>query len=384
MTGLYLHVPFCQAICSYCNFNRGLFDPDLKPRYVAALGRELREAGDGRDVDTIFFGGGTPSLLDPSDIASILDACRVAYRVTSTAEITLETNPETATQDRLAGFLDAGVNRLSFGAQSFDNGQLQRLGRLHDAGRIDASVEAARRAGCRNLSLDLMFWLPGQSRESWLASVARATALAPEHLSLYLLELYPNAPLKESMARGGQAGAIGGAGAGAWTQASDDDAADMYLLGLERLDGAGFEQYEISNVCRPGFESRHNLKYWSAGAWRGFGCGAHSTLDGHRWQNVAGTLDYIERIEGGRPVDLGRRAIDPPARVQEALFTGLRLTRGIDGSEFAETFGIEPWARYGEELRDAVDAGLVWRDGTRFGLSRPGMLMANDVLSVFV
>jgi oxygen-independent coproporphyrinogen-3 oxidase len=387
MTGLYLHIPFCQAICSYCNFNRGLFDPAVKPRYVSALDREVREAGDGRPVDTIFFGGGTPSLLDPADIARVISTCRRAYEVSPSAEITLETNPETATRDRLAGFLDAGVNRFSFGAQSFDDAQLQRLGRIHDAGRIAASVEAARLAGCTNLSLDLMFWLPGQSRESWLASVAQAAALEPEHLSLYLLELYPNAPLKDAMARAMSPESVArmtGPEAAAWAQASDDDAAEMYLMGLERLDAAGYHQYEISNVARPGFESRHNLKYWTSGTWRGFGCGAHSTVGGRRWQNVAGTVDYIDRIEAGQRVDIGMRTIVPAAAVEEALFTGLRLSCGVDGSEFAEIHGVEPWQRYGEQLKDAVDAGLVWRQGSRFGLSRAGMLMANEVLAVFV
>ncbi len=387
MTGLYLHIPFCHAICSYCNFNRGLFDARLKPRYVEALQREIREAGDRGSVDTIFFGGGTPSLLDPADIASILAACRSAYDVSPSAEITLETNPETVTADRVAGFLEAGVNRLSFGAQSFDDVQLKRLGRIHDSGRIVASVEAARDAGCTNLSLDLMFWLPGQSRESWLESIAQAILLAPEHLSLYLLELYPNAPIKEAMVRATSSGAVTGAGgpeAAAWAQASDDDAADMYLLGLERLDQAGYQQYEISNVCMPGFESHHNLKYWTSGAWQGFGCGAHSTVGNRRWQNVAGTVDYIERIECGSRVDIGSRVIEAEARVEEALFTGLRLTRGINGAEFAERYGIDPWQRYGEQLKDSVDAGLVWREGERFGLSRPGMLLANEILTAFV
>lgn len=384
MLGLYLHIPFCQAICSYCNFNRGLYDAGLEARYVPALAREIREAGDGRAADTIFFGGGTPSLLDPVDVGLILEACRAGYRVAPDAEITLETNPETVTVERLAAFRQAGVTRLSFGAQSFDNDQLIRLGRIHDADRIGTAVAAARHAGFDNVSLDLMFWLPGQTRPSWRQSVDRAVALEPDHVSLYLLELYPNAPLKEAMARVRGAPGAGAADSSAWIQASDDEAADMYLEGLEQLSAAGYDQYEISNVSRPGFESRHNLKYWTGQEWRGFGCGAHSTMDRRRWQNVAGTVDYVERIEQGRSVAMQAHAVDGRARIEEALFTGLRLTAGIDRRAFAEKYGLDPWADYGERLSDALEAGLVWRRADSFGLTRQGMLMANEILSVFV
>jgi oxygen-independent coproporphyrinogen-3 oxidase len=384
MLGLYLHIPFCQAICSYCNFNRGLYDTELKARYVPALTREIREAGDGRDADTIFFGGGTPSLLDPIDIGQILAACRDGYRVSRDAEITLETNPETATVERLTAFRQAGVTRVSFGAQSFDNDQLIRLGRIHDADRIGTAVGAARGAGFDNVSLDLMFWLPGQTRPSWLESVDRAVALEPEHVSLYLLELYPNAPLKEAMARVRGPSGSGGSDQSDWAQAPDDEAADMYLDGLEWLSVAGYDQYEVSNVSRPGLESRHNLKYWTGGEWRGFGCGAHSTVDRRRWQNVAGTVDYVERIEQGRSVGIQAHAVDGKARIEEALFTGLRLTAGIDCRAFAAKYGLDPWADYGERLSEALEAGLVWRRADSFGLTRPGMLMANEILSVFV
>lgn len=384
MLGLYLHVPFCQAICTYCNFNRGLYEADLKNRYVPALEREIREAGDGRQVDTVFFGGGTPSLLEPDEIGRIILACSDAYGLKQDTEITLETNPETVTVDRLSAFRAAGVNRISFGAQSFDNEQLSRLGRIHDADRIDAAVDAARQAGFDNLSLDLMFWLPGQTPSSWLASVDRAIALSPEHLSLYLLELYPNAPLKEAMARVRPPAGVAGGALSAWGQASDDEAADMYLDGLARLEAAGYRQYEISNVARPGRESRHNLKYWTAGEWRGFGCGAHSTMDCQRWQNVSATIDYLERIEQGVSVAILSQTLDHQARVEEALFTGLRLVDGIDSQAFAQKYGLDPWAHYGEKLTDALAAGLVWRRAGRFGLTREGMLLANEILSVFV
>ncbi len=371
MLGLYLHIPFCSAICNYCNFNRGLLDEALKRRYVDALEREIRSAPR-RAADTIFFGGGTPSLLDPSEIARLLKACREAFDLAEDAEITLETNPETATPERLAAFRDAGINRLSFGVQSFDDDELKRLGRIHSSARAVEVIEAAKQTGFTSVSFDLMLWLPAQSPASWHRTIDRALSLAPDHLSLYLLELYPNAPLKEDMARAG------------WSLAPDDDAADMYLEGLARLEDAGLSQYEISNVARPGHQSRHNLKYWQAGDWFGFGCGAHSTVDGRRWKNVSSTSEYVDRVSAGQSVSGHVETLTPAARVEEALFTGLRLNEGIDEVQFARRFGLEPWTRYGADLDPFVQSEQVWRKNGRFGLTREGMLVANEILSVFV
>ena len=199
--GLYLHIPFCQSICSYCNFNRGLLEPALKQRYVDALEREIRQSplmfsdqGPPREADTIFFGGGTPSLLDPDEIARLIKACRDTYVVDPHAEITLETNPETASAERLAAFKTAGVTRLSFGVQSFNDAELARLGRIHSAERAKAAVRTANASGFDSVSFDLMFWLPGQSLSSLIKTIEDAIALQPDHLSLYLPELYPNAP----------------------------------------------------------------------------------------------------------------------------------------------------------------------------------------------
>jgi len=385
MLGLYLHVPFCASICAYCNFNRGLLDDALKTRYLAAFEREIRlgaRDGDG-PADTIFFGGGTPSLLAPDEIARLVRACRETWTVPADAEITLETNPETATPSRLAAFRDAGINRISFGVQSFDDEELGRLGRTHSSARAADAVRDARRAGFDNLSFDLMFWLPGQTPESWRRTVESAIDLAPDHLSLYLLELYPNAPLKESMARLRSSGATARQ-AMSWQQSSDDEAADMYVEALERLERAGLEQYEISNVARPGYRSRHNVKYWQGGEWLGFGCGAHTTARGRRWRNVSATVDYCDRLEAGRPVTLDDRALDVGERVEEALFTGLRMTDGIDGRNFAARYGVDPWSRYGDALSPFVADGFVWRRAAAFGLTRKGMLVANEILATFV
>jgi oxygen-independent coproporphyrinogen III oxidase len=372
MLGLYLHVPFCSSICNYCNFNRGLFEPGLKNRYVGALAREIAAAGHGEPVDSIFFGGGTPSLLDPAEIGELIAASRGAFAVTPGAEITLETNPETSSPERMRGFHAAGVNRISFGVQSFREPELKRLGRVHSAERARAAVREARGAGFDNISLDLMMWLPQQTVADWRESVDALIEVSPEHASLYLLELYPNAPLKEDMARAG------------WSLAPDDDAAEMYLWSLGRLDEAGYTQYEISNVARKGFRSRHNLKYWQDGEWLGFGCGAHSTRAGERWKNVTSTEEYISRLEAGQSVVADRRVLARDTQLEEALFTGLRLSEGIDLDDVGRRYKVDVWRRYGDALRPSLEAGLAVREGARLRLTRDGMLLANEVLSVFV
>ena len=370
--GLYVHIPFCSAICNYCNFNRGLFDAALKERYVAALLREIASKGDGSATDTIFFGGGTPSLLEPSEIAAIVAACRAAFVVTADVEITLEANPETVTPGRLAGFRAAGVNRLSYGVQSFRDDELQRLTRLHSASRAADAFGMARAAGFDNMSLDLMMWLPEQSIAQWLESVDALIALSPDHASLYILELYPNAPLREAMARS------------RWSLAPDDDAAEMYLEAMARLDRAGYGQYEISNVARAGRESRHNLKYWTDGEWLGLGCGAHSTRRAVRWKNLSSTTEYIAAVTAGGQLDTERRELTAREALEEALFTGLRLAGGIDLNAMKSRYGADVWALHGRELARFRDAGLLVHDGRVLRLTRAGMLLANEIMAVFV
>ena len=372
--GLYLHIPFCAAICNYCNFNRGLLDEALKTRYVDALIREIETAAEPETaVDTIYFGGGTPSLLSGAEVARILEACCRSFDVSPENEITLEANPESATHEALEHYRSAGVNRLSFGVQSFRDEELRRLGRLHTAQTASDALARARAVGFDNVSLDLMMWLPQQSLSDWLTSVDALITAMPEHASLYLLELYPNAPLREDMARAG------------WSVAPDEDAAAMYLEGLARLDAAGYEQYEISNVTRPGRSARHNVKYWQDGEWLGFGCGAHSTRAGVRWRNVPATIDYIGRIAAGAPVIAERRVLEVAERIEEALFTGLRLTTGLDLPAIADRYGVDVWRRYGPELAPFVDGGLlVYEPERRLALTRAGMLLANEIMAVFI
>jgi oxygen-independent coproporphyrinogen-3 oxidase len=374
LLGLYLHIPFCAAICNYCNFNRGLFDAALKARYVNALVAEIQAAAEpSAPIDTIYFGGGTPSLLSAADVGTILDACRDSFDLVADHEITLEANPETIVDGLLDGYRAAGVNRISFGVQSFNDEELKRLGRLHSADTARRALTMARAAGFDNVSLDLMMWLPQQRVDQWLSSVDSLIEARPEHASLYLLELYPNAPLKDDMARAG------------WSLAPDDDAAAMYLEALARRDAAGYEQYEISNVARPGWRARHNVKYWQEGQWLGFGCGAHSTRENIRWRNVAATMEYVQRVADGRSVIADRRELGPAERMEDALFLGLRVTTGLDLRAIQARHGIDVWERHGVELQRFVDAGLVIHEpARRLALTRSGMLMASEVMAVFI
>jgi putative oxygen-independent coproporphyrinogen III oxidase len=375
--GLYIHVPFCSAICNYCTFNRGLFDHALKTEYVSAAVKEIQRASGasatgGAAADTIFFGGGTPSLLEPEEIAAMVDACRRGFTLAPDSEVTLEANPESVTAEKLAGFRAAGINRLSFGVQSFSDVELQRLSRLHSASRAREAFGMAREAGFDNISIDLMMWLPQQTIEEWLTSVDGLIALGPEHASLYLLEIYPNSPLRESMTKS------------RWAVAADDDAADMYLQAMERLDAAGYEQYEISNVARAGQKSRHNLKYWTDGEWLGFGPGAHTTRNGVRWRNVSATSEYIGAVQAGGQLIAERRVLSRQDGLEEALFTRLRLTEGIDLDLVELRYGVDVWRQYGAELQRFVQAGLLIYDDRHLKLSRAGMLLANEIMTVFL
>jgi oxygen-independent coproporphyrinogen III oxidase len=370
--GIYVHVPFCSAICNYCNFNRGLFDEALKSRYVDAVCREIRARGEDAVADSIFFGGGTPSLLSEADVSAIVEACRDAFHLTADAEVTLEANPESVSVRSLEAYRRAGVNRLSFGVQSFREDELKRLTRLHSAQRARAAVHEARLAGFDNVSLDLMMWLPGQTVVEWLESVNALIDLAPDHASLYMLEVYPNAPLKDLMARSG------------WSVAPDDDVAEMYVQSMQQLEGAGYEQYEISNVARPGRRSRHNLKYWQDGEWIGVGPGAHSTRRGVRWRNESSTLGYIAAVVEGEQKEFDRRELTEDERLQEALITGLRLTDGVSLARIDRDFGVDVWQRFGESLQPFVDGGWLIYDGGTLRLSRAGMLVAHDVMTVFL
>jgi len=380
--GIYIHVPFCRSRCSYCDFATGAYEGALAERYVRALAREIgsfdRGVGDEVDtsgeVDTVYFGGGTPSLLTPEQVARVLEAVGRRFRVRPDAEVTLEMNPGTVTGEHLSALRDAGVNRASFGAQTFDERELKRLGRTHTADDTRRTFELLRESGFRNVSFDLIAGLPAQTLAAWRRNLEEALRLRPEHLSLYLLEVHEGTPLAEQIR------------AGRYSDPDPDLAAEMYRLMVELTREAGYEQYEISNFCLAGRESRHNMKYWTGAPYFGFGCSAHSFDGGRaRWSNERDALSYVRLIEEKGRAVVTRDELDERVASSEALFLGLRLLgRGVNLAEHRERYRRDVRADFAEDLARFGEAGLIEMRGDTLRLTPAGALLSNEVFSAFV
>lgn len=376
-TGIYIHVPFCRSRCSYCDFATGAYEGALAERYVVALAREIelfQHVGARAAVDTIYFGGGTPSLLTPEQVERVLGAVRSRFDVDARAEVTLEMNPGTVTLEHLRALRAAGVNRASFGAQTFDDRELKRLGRTHTADDTRRTLEELRAAGFDNLSFDLIAGLPQQTLRAWERNLEEALALRPEHLSLYLLEVHEGTPLAEQIR------------AGRYAPPDPDLAAEMYRLMVERTRVEGYEQYEISNFSLAGRESRHNVKYWTGAPVYGFGCSAHS-FDGSltRWSNERDARAYVESIEAKGSAVVTRDELDERGAGAEALFLGLRLlSKGVDLAAHHARFRSDVRADYAEDLVRFNEAGLIEIDGDVLRLTPAGALLSNEVFSAFV
>jgi oxygen-independent coproporphyrinogen III oxidase len=375
--GVYIHIPFCRARCSYCDFATGQYEGALADAYVRAAAREVesfRVEEERARVDTVYFGGGTPSLLTPSQVEHLLAAVRRRFHVEDDAEVTMEMNPGTLSPEVLRAFRAAGVNRASFGAQTFDDRELKRLGRTHTADDTRRTLRDLRAAGFDNVSFDLIAGLPDQTLGAWSRNLEEALTLRPEHLSLYLLEVHEATPLAAQIREG------------RYETPDADLAAEMYQLLAERTRDEGFEQYEISNFCLPGRESRHNLKYWTGAPYYGFGCSSHS-FDGRarRWSNERDARRYVELVEESGSAVVERTTLDAREASAEALFLGLRLLRrGVDLEEHRARFGADVRAEYEADLRRFGEAGLVELEGDVLRLTPQGALLSNEVFSAFV
>jgi oxygen-independent coproporphyrinogen-3 oxidase len=372
--GLYIHIPFCRSRCSYCDFATGIYQGELAERYVRAVVNEIaRTRNAGVRVDTVYFGGGTPSLLTPPQLDQILSALHRVFAIDSGCEITVEMNPGTVNRDQLRAFRELGVNRASFGAQTFDDAELAKLGRSHSSADTLKTFHELRAAGFGNVSFDLIAGLPEQRLAGWQRNIEQSLALEPEHLSFYLLEVHSGTPLADHIRRGLQ-------------PAPDEDlAAVMYEWMIERAVEAGYEHYEISNLSKPGFSSRHNTKYWTGAPYYGFGCSAHS-FDGstRRWSNQRDVLRYVENVEQNvSPIVEDQELTEADLRA-EALFLGMRMMRGVDVREYSELFGVDLRAEHRVELDRFREAGLVEFDGDLIRLTRNGALMSNEVFAAFV
>lgn len=381
---LYLHIPFCRQRCSYCDFNTYTGVGELREAYAAALAREIRQvghlAGERLSVRTIFFGGGTPSLMSPEQLAVILNAAGEAFAVEPAAEITLEANPGTVDLEYLVAVRGLGVNRLSYGVQSALPGELALLGREHDFAAAVEALTLAGAAGFDKVNIDLIYGLPGQTVEDWARTLAAVRTLDIDHISLYCLTIEPGTPLQRRLHNG-------------TILAPDPDiAAEQYELAGRELATMGFEHYEISNWARPGRECRHNLVYWRNEPYLGLGAGAHGSAGGYRYQVVRRPRTYINRMEhapvGPFPLSaavVDYHTVDVAEAMSDTAITQLRLLHeGLDLAAFAQRFGRTFDEVYGPVVRQLEEWALLRREGGRLLLTEKGRFLSNQVFYRFV
>jgi len=396
--GVYIHIPFCKSRCSYCDFATDIYrDETFVDGYVDAVCAEIANfpepAGETPSIDTIYFGGGTPSLLLPEQLERLLAHVRSRFRITGAGpaiqalgseisnlrsdiphlpEITMEMNPGTVAPETLTAYKALGVNRASFGVQTFNDRALKLLARGHDANDARTTFRMLRDAGFDNVSFDLIAGLPGQDLSDWQRNLDEALKLGPEHISLYLLEIHEGTPLAEQVRSGRQ------------PRPDDDLAAEMYELMLDRLAAAGYEQYEISNFCKPGFESRHNLKYWQMEPVCGFGVSAHSFNGLERYSNERNTEAYVASVLSRGQAVVQRDVLDKRQLSAETAFLNLRLNDGLDLEDYKRRFDVDIGATLVDELATLHQAGLIVTDGGHLKLTRKGMLFSNEVFAIFI
>lgn len=372
--GLYIHIPFCARKCGYCDFYSIVPTGSQAENLIDALLIELDRAlavGDYR-VETVFVGGGTPSYLPESLLARLADRLRCVAERYHPIEFSVEANPVSLTPSKAAILRDAGVNRISLGAQSFNEAELRQLDRLHTPDDIVAGVELVRRYGFEHINLDLIFGIPGQTLESWEDSLCRAMALGPDHLACYGLTYEPGTSLTRHRDEG------------RLVPATEDLEAQMYEKAIDLLVEAGFEHYEISNFARPGGECLHNIRYWHSQPGIGIGPAAASYLNGRRWRNVVSVNEYVRKIRSGESTMVDSEALSPLHRAGEAAMLRLRMAQGIEADQFLAQTGFDPCELFADAIRKHVGTGLLKADEHRIALTREGLLLADAVIRDFV
>ena len=366
--GLYVHIPFCLRKCRYCDFATYPLRSDLMEPFLSALETEAESVGAEVQgaVKTLFFGGGTPSLLDGPQMDRLMDALRRSFNIQPQAEITLEANPETADEPRLRAYRNAGVNRLSIGAQTFDDAALKQLDRTHSSEQISRAYQNARNAGFENINLDMMFALPGQTMRKWQEDARRALSLDPEHLSVYNLTIEPKTVFHYWNRQG------------RLSLPDEDLQADMYEWTLDEMERAGYPYYELSNFAKPGSECEHNLRYWRNKPHAGIGPGACGYLNGERTANTRGTRSYIKRIEEGRDPIVERERLAGKAARAETIRQGLRMRSGVPLTEYARRYGLNLLDDFQVEIEQVTRLGLTKLADGALRLTRRGVLLANE------
>jgi oxygen-independent coproporphyrinogen-3 oxidase len=362
MAGVYISYPFCAQKCTYCNFASGVFPRELEAGYVEALASEIVSHEWAWAPETIYLGGGTPSSLDAGHLDRILRAIPGGGD-----EATIEAAPGGITDERARAWVHAGINRVSLGVQSFVQTELARTGRRHTAAIVESEIATLRSAGIDNINIDLIAGLPGQTRSSWSESLSWIERLAPPHVSVYMLEIDEDSRLGNEVL-------LNGKRYGAPDVPTDDLTAELYETAVERLAGLGIPRYEISNFARPGYESRHNLKYWRLEPYVGFGADAHSFDGVQRSQNIESPSEYVARISAGQSA----RIEETPANLaEERFFVGLRLSGGIDAQP-------DDLRKFAQPIAHFIDEGLLERDGSMLRLTDRGVLFSNEVFAEFI
>ena len=370
----YIHIPFCQQICPYCDFNKYHLKGQPVDDYLKALAKEIQLATEHApdNVETVFIGGGTPTVLTLRQMEFLLDTINRYLKPSPSAEFTIEANPGTVHYDLLHLMYQNGVNRLSFGVQSFDEKLLKKLGRIHSLRDIYRSIDLARSAGFTNISIDLMFRLPGQSMDQLEDSVEKAVQLELPHLSAYSLTIEAGTVYDKLYQKN------------RLSLPDEDVEADMFQLLIDRLTAAGYRQYEISNFARPGYESRHNLTYWRNEEYYGFGAGAHGYVKGVRYMNVNGVTAYIKQMFELGSAREEEHLVSLKEAMEETMMLGLRLAEGVSKDSFYKRFGIKVEEQYGPQLHHLLNKGLICTDGKRYRLTPKGIFLGNEVFATFI
>lgn len=382
---MYLHFPFCERKCRYCDFLSGPASAEARDNYIGLLIREIRLRAEEvpGEVDTVFIGGGTPSLMTPGQMDKLMEALYGYFHILLDAEISMEVNPGTADSGKLRAYRGSGINRLSMGVQSLDNAELRLLGRIHDADQAREIYYAAREAGFSNINLDLMSALPGQKPAVWERNLREAVSLGPEHISAYSLIIEEGTPFA-ALYDAGQLADL----------PSEEEDREMYRFTKQFLGENGYEQYEISNYARKGFECRHNCGYWTGHEYLGLGLGASSYLGGERFRNPDLMDEYRKAVDSGRPEAFRREReiLSLQDRMEEFMFLGLRMTAGVSEEEFRRRFGEPVEARFGDVIRGHLKQGVLQRTaaecggrtGHRLALTEYGLDVANYVMSDYI
>ena len=404
---LYIHIPFCIKKCRYCDFLSGPCDADTKERYVSALIREIRQSEyAGSRVETVFFGGGTPTTLKPELLKEILDNVRDIFTLNEDAEISIECNPGTVDKEKLVSLRQMGFNRLSIGLQSTDDDELKYLGRIHNYEEFLETYKNAREVGFENINVDIMSALPGQTIDSYKDTLKKVISLGPEHISAYSLIIEEGTEFWDIYGDDGNTLTETEPAEGVLPLPDEDTERDMYYLTKKVLEEAGYHRYEISNYAKDGFECRHNKVYWTGDPYIGFGIGAASYADGVRWSNTDELYPYMklllkeenmvftyddeedEAAEEDRPLQTawrqGYQRLSPNDKMEEFMIVGLRLMKGVSKERFAALFGRDIDRVFGSQIKKNEEAGLLETDGDNIRLTEAGIDVSNRVLASFL